>query len=74
MTENKTITVDHLIGDVIRDYPQTLPVFKRHFGEGCFTCPGARLETIAFGALMHGLDANAIVNEMNECLTKVGTA
>ncbi|MBI4830886.1 MAG: DUF1858 domain-containing protein [Candidatus Lindowbacteria bacterium] len=70
MTE-KLITVDYLIGDVLRDYPQTLPVFRKYFGEGCFTCPGARLETISFGALMHGLDAKAVVDELNECVSGV---
>ncbi|MBI5119133.1 DUF1858 domain-containing protein [Candidatus Poribacteria bacterium] len=70
MTENR-ITADHLIGDVLKDHPQTLPVFRKYFGEGCFTCPGARLESIAFGALMHGLDANAVLEELNECIAGV---
>jgi hybrid cluster-associated redox disulfide protein len=63
---NKKIDTNWLIGDVLEKHPETLTVFKKYFGEGCFTCPGARLETIAFGSLMHGLDADAVVNEMNE--------
>jgi hybrid cluster-associated redox disulfide protein len=68
MTEKK-IDANWLIGDVLKDFPETLPVFRKYFGEGCFTCPGARLETIAFGATMHGLDVDTIVRELNECLT-----
>ncbi|UCD57503.1 MAG: DUF1858 domain-containing protein [Candidatus Hydrogenedentota bacterium] len=64
----KKIDANHLIGDVLRDFPETEAVFKKHFGNGCFTCPGARLESIAFGATMHGLDTDAIVRELNKCL------
>ncbi|GAB4330776.1 MAG: DUF1858 domain-containing protein [Candidatus Abyssubacteria bacterium] len=62
----KMIDANWLMGDVLEKYPETVSVFKKYFGEGCFTCPGARLETIAFGSLMHGLDADAVIKEMNE--------
>jgi hybrid cluster-associated redox disulfide protein len=67
MTERK-IDANWLIGDVLKTYPEAMPVFKKHFGEGCFTCPGANLETIAFGSTMHGLDVDAIISEINECI------
>ncbi len=70
MTEER-IDVNRLIGDILENYPETIPVFKRHFGEGCLTRPGAKLETIAFGSTMHGLDVNAIVKEINECIDGV---
>ena len=70
MTEEK-IDANWLIGDILEKYPETIPVFKQHFGEGCFTCPGAKLETIAFGSTMHGLDVNAIVKEINKCIDGV---
>jgi len=54
------------IGDVLEKYPEAREVFQKHFGEGCFTCPGSRMETIYFGALMHNKDANALVEELNE--------
>jgi len=53
------------IGDVIDQYPETRKIFQKHFGEGCFTCPGSRLETISFGALMHNKDANALLEDLN---------
>jgi hybrid cluster-associated redox disulfide protein len=54
------------IGDVLDKYPEAREVFQKHFGEGCFTCPGSRMETISFGALMHNKDANALVEELNK--------
>jgi hybrid cluster-associated redox disulfide protein len=65
---DKRIDAEWLIGDVLKEYPETLEVFKKYFGESCFTCPGAHLESIAFGSLMHGLDAERILQELNECI------
>ena len=33
MTERK-IDANWLIGDVLKTYPEAMPVFKKHFGEG----------------------------------------
>lgn len=53
------------IGEVLDRYPEAQKVFRKHFGEGCFNCPGSRIETISFGALMHNKDANVIVEDLN---------
>ncbi len=67
--ENKgAIDANCLVGDVLEKYPETVPVFKEHFGGGCFTCPGAKLETIAFGSTMHGLDVDFIVGLLNDSI------
>lgn len=63
-----TITKDMSIGEVLAKYPQTEKVFLKFFGNGCFTCPGAKTEDIAFGATMHGLDADVILKELNEAV------
>ncbi len=56
------------IGEVLDKYPQASKVFQKYFGQGCFNCPGSRMETISFGALMHNQDPNAIVDELNAAL------
>ncbi|MGR3295045.1 MAG: DUF1858 domain-containing protein, partial [Candidatus Bathyanammoxibius sp.] len=53
---NPPITKKSSLGDVIKDYPETEEVFKKYFGSGCFTCPGSKMEDIAFGAMMHNMD------------------
>jgi hybrid cluster-associated redox disulfide protein len=65
MSEVK-ITTEMTIGEVIEKYPSTEKVFVKYFGNGCFTCPGAKMENIAFGAMMHGVDADTVVKELNE--------
>ncbi len=53
------------IGEILDKYPQARKVFQKHFGEGCFNCPGSRLESIHFGALMHDKDVDAILDDLN---------
>jgi len=65
-TEKKVITKDSLIGDVIRDVPGAKDVIQKYFGGGCFTCPGINVESLSFGAMMHNLDPDKIVKELNE--------
>jgi len=60
------VTKDSIIGDVIRDNPAAMKVIERYFGSGCFTCPGIRMESISFGAMMHNIDPEVIVKELNE--------
>ncbi len=66
MTEGKRrIDKEMNIGEILDKYPEAREVFQKHFGKGCFNCPGSRLETIGFGALMHNKDANEVVEELN---------
>ncbi len=71
MTESK-ISKDMSIGDVLENYPSTEEVFLKFFGQGCFTCPGAKMEDIAFGATMHGMDADVVVEELNKVISDEG--
>ncbi len=61
-----TITKNMTIGEVMEKHPETEAVFMKHFGNGCFTCPGAKTEDIAFGCTMHGVDVDTIIGELNE--------
>jgi hybrid cluster-associated redox disulfide protein len=67
MTEAKKqkYTKDSLIGDVINSSPNAMKVIEKYFGNGCFTCPGVKMESLSFGAMMHNLDVGKIVNELN---------
>lgn len=56
---------DMNIGEAIKLHPGAEKIIEKHFGGGCFTCPGIRMESIAFGAMMHGLDTEVIVSELN---------
>lgn len=61
-----TITKDTIIGEAMKVKPQAEKVIEKYFGSGCFTCPGIKMESIAFGAMMHGKDPELLVKEINE--------
>ena len=65
IAEKKNATKDSIIGQVIKDVPGAKAVIEKYFGNGCFTCPGINMESIAFGSMMHNLDPNKIVDEIN---------
>jgi hybrid cluster-associated redox disulfide protein len=54
------------IGEVLSTHPGAEKVIEKYFGRGCFTCPGMKVESITFGATMHGIDPKAMVKELNE--------
>lgn len=64
------ITKKTPIGEIIKQYPEAEPIIKKYFGSGCFTCPGSKMEDLAFGALMHNIDPEQIIKELNEAITK----
>ena len=52
---------------VLRQYPETIPVFGE-FGFGCLGCAGAAMETIEQGAMAHGIDVEKLVNALNKAI------
>ncbi|MBE3066830.1 MAG: DUF1858 domain-containing protein [Chloroflexi bacterium] len=63
---NIEISGDTIIGDVVEQIPGGADIIEKYFGNGCFTCPGIRMESINFGATMHSLDATVIVQALKE--------
>jgi hybrid cluster-associated redox disulfide protein len=66
MAETKKITADMSIDQVLKLYPETADVFREYFHGGCFACPASRMETLGDGAMVHGLDVDFIVGELNK--------
>jgi len=59
-----TITKGMPIGDVVQNYPQTIEVFLKH-GLMCFGCAIARFENVEQGAMAHGINVDALINDLN---------
>lgn len=55
--------------EVLKIYPPASEVFAER-GMHCFGCSMASFETLEQGALMHGLDSDKIVDEINKKLRK----
>jgi iron-sulfur cluster repair protein YtfE (RIC family) len=68
MSEKIEVTKNSVIGDVIKSVPGAEDVIRKYFGNGCFTCPGINMESLAFGSTMHNVDPEIIVNEIKELM------
>lgn len=65
VTTEKKFTKDSVIGEVVKHSPAARSVIEKYFGNGCFTCPGINMESLSFGAMMHNIDLEKLVKELN---------
>lgn len=56
---------DMKIEDVLRNFPQTIPVFRR-FGIDCAECQLSQYENVEHGARVHRIDLEALLAGLNE--------
>lgn len=66
------ITKEMIIGDIIKQHPETLKVFACHDLE-CNECQIADLETLEHGANHHKIDIRLLLQELNSALTSSTT-
>jgi len=61
------ITQDMIIADIIRQHPETLPVFQK-FNLDCYECQIADLETLEHGAGVHKVAIVELLDALNRSL------
>ncbi len=61
------ITKDMNIAQVLEGHQYLVPVFFRH-GLFCLGCVMAQMESIEEAALVHGIDLDALLNDLNTAL------
>lgn len=61
------ITKDMTIGDILDADRETAPFFLE-MGMHCLGCPASRGETVEEACAVHGVDADELVNKINEFL------
>ena len=62
------VTMDTLIGEAIQIDQGIIPILMGA-GMHCIGCPSAQGESLAEAAMVHGIDADSLVNAVNEYLT-----
>ncbi|MBO4374199.1 MAG: DUF1858 domain-containing protein [Lachnospiraceae bacterium] len=58
------ITKDTTIGDVLKIKPNAVPLLME-IGMHCIGCPASMGETVEEAAMVHGIDADDLVAQMN---------
>jgi hybrid cluster-associated redox disulfide protein len=71
MSSIPKITKDTPISEVVRICPKAGEIFEK-YNMGCLACMAASAETLEEGALMHNVDVNVLVEELNAGCTPDG--
>lgn len=61
------VTKDMLIGQLLKVDANIAPILMRA-GMHCLGCPSAQGESLAEAAMVHGLDADVLVAQINDFL------
>ena len=62
-----TIEKDTIIGEVLDSAPQSAPLFLA-IGMHCLGCPSSRGETVEEACMVHGIDCDAFLAQLNRFL------
>ena len=65
------ITKDTIIGDILDIAPETAPIFLS-IGMHCLGCPHSQGESIEEACMVHGTDADQLVEEINNYFQSIG--
>ncbi|HIQ73214.1 MAG TPA: DUF1858 domain-containing protein [Candidatus Blautia intestinigallinarum] len=61
------VSKDMLIGELLRVDPNVAPILMRA-GMHCLGCPSSQMESLEEAAMVHGLDVNVLVAQINDFL------
>lgn len=59
------INKDMTIGEIIRENPMAADVLMS-FGMGCVGCPSAQAETLEEAAMVHSINLDGLLEELNK--------
>lgn len=65
LSRGEPIKSDNILGEILSVYPETVKVFKKYYGEGCFSCPGQATESVKQSAMMHNVSEKQILADLN---------
>ena len=65
LSKGVTIGADHILGEILAAYPETEKVFRKYYGDGCFSCPGQATESVKQSAMMHNVSEKQLLSELN---------
>ncbi len=63
------ITSDMLIGQICNDYPQVIDTLLA-VGMHCLGCPSSQMESLQDACIVHGLNPDAVMEELNKTLAQ----
>ena len=65
LARGEPIRAENILGDILSAYPETEKVFRKYYGDGCFSCPGQATESVKQSAMMHNVNEKQILTDLN---------
>jgi hypothetical protein len=63
----KKESLEHkLIGDIVKEYPETTEVLKKYFGEGCLKMAGFKIKTLEIACILFDVDPYRMLQEIEK--------
>ena len=66
----KQVTKDMIIGEILQINQGVIPILMQS-GMHCLGCPSSQMESLGDACLVHGIDADTLVAQLNEFLATV---
>lgn len=66
----KQVTKDMIIGEILQVHQGVIPILMNS-GMHCLGCPSSQMESLADACMVHGIDADALITELNDFLATV---
>ena len=65
------ITRGTKIGELLNVFPESAPILME-IGMHCLGCPSSQMESLEEAAMVHGIDADLLVEKINAAMTAAG--
>jgi hypothetical protein len=63
----KRAPLEHkLIGDIVKEYPETTEVMKKYFGEECLKRAGFKIKTLEIACILFDVDPYRMIQEIEK--------
>lgn len=59
-----TVIKETLIKDIVNIGPESIKILL-NYGMGCFGCPASQNESIEEAAVVHGINVDNLINDLN---------
>lgn len=66
----QTVSLDMTIGQILQINEGVVPILMNS-GMHCLGCPSSQMESLGEACMVHGIDAEQLVNEINAFLATV---
>lgn len=65
------ITKSTRIGELLNVFPESAPILME-IGMHCLGCPASQMESLEEAAMVHGIDADLLVEKINAAMKAAG--